>query len=297
MEISGRAKVLGVIGHPVGHSLSPAMHNAAIEALGLDYIYVPFDVAPGSLRQATDGIRALGLAGVNVTIPHKETVIPFLDEVEDGAREVGSVNTVANVGGRLVGSSTDGQGFMRSLEEAGFAAAGSKAVVLGAGGAGRAVTFALLAAGAEVAVFDEAPGKAQNLAEDARGRIQDSGVRIQDSGFRIQGPAVLSPQSSALSTELAEANLLVNCTPVGMRPRQDEIPVAPELLRPGLLVYDLVYNPVRTRLLDAAEVAGARTVSGVKMLVYQGAISFRTWTGVDPPADVMEAAVLERLER
>lgn len=282
MHLSGRGKVLGVIGHPVGHSLSPAMQNAAIEALGLDAVYVPFDVAPEELGQAIEGIRALGIAGVNVTIPHKEAVIPLLDKVEDDAREIGSVNTVANVGGRLIGSSTDGPGFMRSLAEAGCAPGGYKAVVLGAGGAGRAVTFALAKVGAKVVVLDEMAGKAERLARDVQKAAEPGMVHAE-------------PGIERLAEHLQRANLLVNCTPVGMHPEEEAMPVQPELLRDDLIVFDLVYNPVRTKLLAAAEAAGARTVTGVKMLVYQGALSFRRWTGIDPPIDVMEAAVLEQL--
>ncbi len=281
MKLTGKARVLGVFGHPVGHSLSPAMHNAAIEHLGLDYIYVPFDVAPENLRQAVDGIRALGIAGVNVTVPHKEAVIPFLDEVEADAREVGSVNTIVNKDGRLTGASTDGAGFMRSLTESGFAPRGCRAVVLGSGGAGRAVAFALARDGAEVALFDAVPGKAEKLALDVGAR----NVRA------------IGTQDSALAVALESADLLVNCTPVGMHPNEDSMPVPAESLRPDLFVYDVVYNPLRTKLIQAAETAGASTMSGVKMLVYQGAVSFAKWTGIDPPTDMMEQAVRTGLRR
>ncbi|MBI2844419.1 MAG: shikimate dehydrogenase [Armatimonadetes bacterium] len=281
MEISGSAKVLGLFAHPVGHSMSPAMHNAAIRVLGLDYVYVPFDVAPEGLEQAVSGIRGLGIAGVNVTMPHKEAIIAYLDEVDPDARDFGSVNTVTNAGGRLIGASTDGPGFMRSLTEAGFSAGGKKAVVLGAGGAGRAVTFALTRAGARAVVLDEVPEKADRLAHDAG---------------KIAGASVTSVEPSFLAEEMKDADLLVNCTPVGMHPREDAMPVSPDLLRADMLVYDLVYNPVETRLISAAKAAGAHTLSGVRMLVYQGAISFKKWTGVDPPTDVMEAAILARLD-
>lgn len=279
MEISGGAKVLGVIGHPIGHSLSPAMHNAAIRALGLDCVYVPFDVPPDDLPKAIAGIRALGIAGVNITVPHKEAVIGLLDEVDSDAQAVGSVNTIVNDGGRLIGYSTDGAGFERSLTESGFSLEGCLAVVLGAGGAGRAVVFALARAGARVVLFDAASGKAERLAKDV-------GVR------RGQ---VLSVQESELRAALDRANLLVNCTPIGMYPNQDGIPIPEELLKPEMLVYDLVYNPVKTRLLAAAEAIGAHTVSGAKMLVYQGALSLKLWTGAEPPVGIMEAAVLDRL--
>ena len=282
MAISGKAKVFGVFGHPVGHSLSPAMHNAAIEALGLDYIYVPFDVDPEDLGRAVAGVRALGIAGVNVTIPHKEAVIEFLDEVEQDALEIGSVNTIANRDGRLIGSSTDGPAFIRSLVETGYEPNGSKAVILGGGGAGRAVAFALVKSGAEVLVFDEAPGKAEKLAGDVRD-VMKSDVARGESDF------------SRVADWIKKANLLVNCTPVGMHPNVDRIPVPEDILRSDMTVYDVVYNPMRTKLLQAAETKGAKTVSGMKMFVYQGAISFKTWTEIDPPTDNMEVAVLRGL--
>lgn len=282
MIISGRAKVLGVIGHPVGHSLSPAMHNAAINALGLDYVYVPFDVPPASLREAIEGIRALGIAGANVTIPHKEAVIPFLDEIDENAGECGSVNTITNVDGRLIGSNTDGPGFMRSLIEAGFAPEGRKAVVLGAGGAGRAVTFALVKAGVRVTLTMASQARIERLVGDVQDRF---GV----------GSVVGEPDASRIGDYLSDVDLLVNSTPVGMHPNEGQSPVPKEFLRHDILIYDLVYNPLKTGLIHEAEEAGARTISGVKMLVYQGAISFKSWTGIDPPVDVMEAAVMERL--
>ena len=280
MDISGRAKVFGVFGHPIGHSLSPAMHNAAIQALGLDYVYVPFDVDPRDLGKAVDGVRALGIAGVNVTIPHKEAVIEFLDEVTQDALEIGSVNTIANVGGRLIGSSTDGPAFLRSLVETGYDPKGSKAVLVGGGGAGRAVAFALVKSGARVVVIDEAPGKAERLAADVR---------------NVAGADAAKGESDLASVggHLSDANLLVNCTPVGMYPNVDRMPISEDLLREDVTVYDVVYNPLRTKLLQCAERKGARAVSGIKMFVYQGAISFKTWTGIDPPADNMEAAVIK----
>lgn len=284
MDISGKAKVFGVFGHPIGHSLSPAMHNAAIAELGLDYVYVPFDVDPADLGRAVEGVRALGIAGVNVTIPHKEAVIEFLDEVEQDALEIGSVNTVLNRDGRLVGSSTDGPAFIRSLVETGYSPLGSRAVVLGGGGAGRAIAFALAKSGASVVIYDEAPGKAEKLAGDVR-EVAKADLAEGESEF------------GRVIDRLSEATLLVNCTPVGMSPNVDRIPISEDLLREDLTVYDVVYNPMKTKLLQSAERKGARVASGIKMFVYQGAISFKTWTGIDPPTDIMEAVVLRGHKR
>jgi len=281
MFISGRARVMGVFGFPVEHSLSPAMHNAAIRALGLDYVYVPFSVPPENIPAAVEGIRALGIVGVNVTIPHKQSIIPFVDELEDDARMIGSVNTIVNKDGKLVGSSTDGEGFLRSLAEVGFNVSGCKAVVLGAGGAGRAVSFALARSDAGVTVVDEVGERASALAEDISSRFGQNSAK--------------SAEIDDLGEYVSRANLLVNCTPVGMSPNFDRSPVPQSMLRRGLAVYDLVYTPLRTKLLRDAESVGALAISGVKMLVYQGALSFEKWTGVSPPIDVMERAVLEGL--
>jgi shikimate dehydrogenase len=256
------------------------MHNAAIRALGLDYIYAPFDVSPARLSQAINDIHDLGITGVNVTIPHKEAIIDLLDEVTDEARRIGSVNTIVNLDGKLIGSSTDGAGFLESLIEVDFSPAGRNVMVLGAGGAARAIVFALAGVKSRIFLWNRTIERAKQLACDVNGATE---CDIQ----------ICRPES--LAEGLCEADILVNCTSIGMNPKPDEIPIAPELLHQDMLVYDLVYNPIKTRLLAAAEAVGARTMNGVKMLVYQGALSFKAWTGIDPPVDIMEAAVLSKL--
>ncbi|MHB0912422.1 MAG: shikimate dehydrogenase [Armatimonadota bacterium] len=275
--MTAKTRLAGVFAHPVHHSLSPAMHNAAFSALGLDWAYLPFDVHPDNLEDAVSGIRALGLAGVNVTIPHKERVIPFLDSISDEARAIGSVNTIVNEGGRLVGYSTDGEGFMRSLIAAGGTP--GRTVILGAGGSARAIVYALGHAGASVSVANRTPERAVELCRTVNSAL---------------GSAVAEP--ARLSLDLVrEAELIVNCTSVGMYPSVDEQPVPAEWLHPGLFVYDLIYNPAETALIRSAREAGARAVNGVGMLVAQGAVSFALWTGIEPPVDVMEQAVLAAL--
>ena len=281
--VSGTTRVAGVFGYPVHHSQSPAMHNAAFRELGLDCIYVPFNVHPDNLEAAVRGIRALDLVGVNVTIPHKEQVIRFLDRVSDEARLIRSVNTIHWSAGILSGYSTDGPGFVRALEAAGKSAGGSKAVVLGAGGSARATVYALITEGAEVTVLNRTYSRAVELAEFLDGVLRTKPVRpigLDDARAR---EAVL------------EADLLVNCTPVGMHPQTDAQPIPSEWLHPGLLVYDQIYNPLETNLLKAARAVGAQGANGVKMLVFQGAISFEIWTGRTPPVEVMEEAVLAGL--
>ena len=277
VTVSGTTRLTGVFGHPVSHSQSPAMHNAAFAQMGLDYIYVPFDVHPDNLEAAVAGIRALNMVGVNVTIPHKERVIPFLDWVSEDARNIQSVNTIHCLEGALRGYSTDGEGFINALEASGKNPAGSKAVILGAGGSARATAHALFTHGAEVTVVNRTFSRAVELASML------SAIR----------PIALDSRDAVEAVQ--KADLLVNCTSVGMYPKVDEQPVPFEWLHEKLFVFDQVYNPLETRLLKAARSAGCRTANGVKMLVFQGAISFEIWTGHAPPIEVMESAVLAGL--
>lgn len=280
--MTGATQVTGVFGHPVHHSQSPAMHNAAFQEMGLDFVYVPFSVRPEDLESAVRGIRSLGIVGVNLTIPHKERVIEFLDWVSDDALGIRSVNTIDNRDGILKGYSTDGPGFLRALEASGKSPSGSKAVVLGAGGSARATVRALVEAGAEVTVANRTESRAVDLAE----RMRSVNAPVT--------PVALSGADAERAVR--DADLLVNCTSVGMHPEVDAQPIPSEWLHAGLFVYDQIYNPLETRLLKAAKSAGARTANGVKMLVYQGAISFEIWTGQPPPIGVMEEAVLGGLQ-
>ncbi len=279
MNILGNTKVLGVFGHPITHSLSPVMHNAAIEALDIDYIYVPFHVLPEDLGQAVEGVRALGVAGVNVTIPHKEEIIGHLDDVGELAARIRSVNTVINRDGRLRGETTDGPGFLRSAEAAWGRLDGANVVVIGAGGSAKAVAFALADAGCSIVIANRTGQRGVELA------------KVLEEVFG-QGRSTAVPlQGGELAERVRAADVLVNTTSVGMHPDVDGIPLPPELLRPGLRVYDLIYNPSTTRLVREAEAIGAHAVSGLKMLVYQGALSLEMWTGVEAPVDVMERAL------
>jgi shikimate dehydrogenase len=283
--VRGDTRVVGVFGYPVEHSLSPAMHNAAFAALRLAFIYIPFPVSPDALGSAIRSLPALGIVGVNLTIPHKENVLPFLDAITDEAREVGAVNTVHCLDGRLLGDNTDGRGFYEPLREMGVSLQGRQVVVLGAGGAARSVVFRLLREGANVVLTNRTPERAERLAQDAA-----------SAGYGAQVRVVGGSEEGELGNAIAGAELLVHTTRVGMHPTTDALPVVPlEAFHPNLLVYDLVYNPVETRLIQEARHRGCRTLTGVKMLVYQGAAAFERWTGVWPPTDVMEAAVLEGL--
>jgi len=282
--VSGRTRVVGVIAFPVHHSLSPAMHNAAFRELGLDYIYVPFNVHPDNLEDAAKGIRALGIVGVNVTIPHKESVIAYLDWVSHDAEQIHSVNTIHNIDGELRGYSTDGAGFVESLKAVGRSPDGLRAVLLGAGGSARAIAHALVSGGSEVVIANRTVSRGEELA---------NALNAIFGAFRAKAVPL---ESDAVREAIAAADLLVNCTSVGMYPRSEEQPIPAEWLHDRLFVYDLIYNPMETRLLKAAKEVGCPCMNGVKMLVYQGALSFRMWTGVEAPTEVMERAVISGLQ-
>jgi len=261
------------------------MHNAAIAALGLHYTYIPFAVRPESIGPAIRSLPILGIVGVNLTIPHKERVLPHLDVVAPEAAAVGAVNTVHVVDGRLVGHNTDGEGFLRPLNARGFSPRGARVVVLGAGGAARAVAHRLAREGARVLLANRTRERAESLANHVRASAPEASVEVLGLEDR-----------RALGEEIAAAGLLVNTTSVGMHPREEELPPIPlQALHPGLLVCDLIYNPQETRLLAEARKAGAVTLNGIPMLVEQGAAAFRIWTGVQPPTDIMEEAVRSAL--
>lgn len=287
--ISGLTKVCGIFGSPVQHSLSPSMHNAAFAATGLDYIYVPFQVDQAALPDAIKALRAMNLAGVNITIPHKETVLSYLDEISVEAGFIGAVNTVVNRQGRLCGENTDGRGFIKALsEQVGFNPTGKTAIVLGAGGAARAVAVQLALAGAaKLVLTNRSRTRAEGL---ARLITEKTGAAVAVTDWPDQG---LQPLDSRM---LAPADLVVQATPLGMYPHTDgTVPFPFELLKPGVVVCDLVYNPARTKFLNKAAQSGAVTVNGLGMLLYQGALAFELWTGTPAPVQVMREALLKAL--
>jgi shikimate dehydrogenase len=281
-------KRAGVIGYPIGHSLSPTLFHAAFKARRIEATYEAWQTKPEELEARISGLRDRDAFGANVTIPHKETVVRLLDRVDQGADRVGAVNTIANEGGQLVGYNTDVWGFARSLrEDAGLDPMGKRAAVLGAGGASRAVSIALLEGGASsIAVTGPIPEQLDKLIADLRG-LAGPGVALTSTYW----------QEGAFPHVPADADLIVNCTPVGMRGTETEgqSPVAADHLPDGVVVFDLVYNPPETPLLEMARKKGARAVSGLGMLVYQAAESFRLWTGQEAPIEEMLAAGREAL--
>jgi len=274
-------KRAGVIGHPVGHSISPAVYGAAFRAAGIDATYEAWDTPPETLEGRVNALRGSDFLGANVTIPHKVAIKDYLDSMSERATKSGAVNTVVHDRDRLTGENTDVAGFARSLrEDAGFDAAGKRAMLLGAGGAARAVALALIEAGASVVyVVGRQPKKIERLVLDLK-PLTAAGTTIT---WAYWG------DGSYLNMLGGEADLVVNCTPVGMEggPHAGESPVPAELMQPKTLFFDLVYNPVETPFLAAAKARGAKASGGVGMLVYQAAESFKLWTGVDADTTVM----------
>ena len=269
--ISGTTRVAGIIGDPVRHSLSPVLHNAAYHALGLDWVYAAFEVPAGATLDALAAMRVLDLAGLSVTMPHKTAAAESCDELSPTAAALHSVNTVHIVDGRLVGDSTDGAGFLRSVREAGHDVVGASVLVLGAGGAGRAVAHALGQAGARVVVSARNP---------------DAAVVAAD----LAGGTTTPWTNRALAA--AQAEVVVNATSLGMAGTSaaGEVVVGPEALHPGQVVADLVYHPRETALIVGARARGAAVVDGLGMLVHQAAIQIECWSGLNPPVPAMRAA-------
>lgn len=284
--ISGKTKVCGLIGDPVEHSMSPAMHNAAFRELGLDYVYLPFRVKKEEVGKAIDGMRALNLRGLNVTIPHKVTVMPLLDELDPLAEKIGAVNTIVNNDGVLRGYNTDAGGFLRALLAKGIEPEGKSVAVIGAGGAARAITFILADKKARLVIFNRI--EELEWAKDLAGRI------TQTFGQKVEA---LELNRKNLAKALGKADVLVNATSVGMSPNTSDTPVKADLLRPGLAVYDIVYNPTKTRLLREAEAVNAKTIGGLDMLVGQGALAFEMWTGQKAPVELMKREATKLLEK
>ncbi len=285
-KISGKTKICGLIGDPVEHTMSPAMHNAAFEKMGIDYLYVPFRVKSEDLSKAIEGMRALNMKGLNVTVPHKVAVLQLLDKLDPLAEKIGAVNTIVNDDGVLTGYNTDAAGFLQALVERGTEPEGKNIVILGAGGASRAISFILVDRGANLVILNRL--LEIDWAVELANRISQTFSK---------NVKALELNKDNLINVLKEADILVNATSVGMSPNTNETPVTADLLKPGLIVYDIVYNPVKTKLLKEAEAAGAETIGGIDMLVWQGALAFEKWTGLKAPVELMRKEAIKQLEK
>jgi shikimate dehydrogenase len=260
------------------------MHNAAFNALNLDYVFLAFKVKPTEVENAVNGMRALNIRGLNVTMPHKTPILKFLDRTDLSAQIINSVNTILNRDNKLFGFNTDGVGALKALRENGVELKGRKVLLLGAGGAARAIAYTMAKEADELAVLNRSLKPAQELAK----LLEKTANKKIISGS-------LSPKE--IQQNLQDSDVLINATSVGMKPKAEESPVASKLLRPNLSVMDIVYNPIETKLAKDAKAAGAKVVSGVEMLIYQGAASFEIWTGKSAPVDVMRQAALNHLTK
>ena len=271
---------LGIIGYPIGHSISPIFQQAALDHLGIDATYEKWEVTPEGVGDFVNGLRAPDSLGINITVPHKQAVIPFLDEVDEWATAAGAVNTIVNRDGHLSGHNTDGPGFLRALlVETGYDPKGTRALVLGAGGAARGILLALARGGVDsMVIANRTLERAETLAKLA----SDNGVKSE----------AISLSGDALTEAVLGADLIVNCTTMGMSHGPDEhgSPISAAQIPATAIVNDVVYTPLLTPLLKEAAAVGATALGGLHMLVYQGVLSFQMWTGQDAPVDVMLAA-------
>lgn len=282
--ISGKTKLFALMGDPVEQSLSPAMHNAAFRALGLDCVYLALRVQGAMLADAIAGVRALGITGLNVTHPHKVNALNLLDELDESASAVGAVNTIKNDRGKLVGFNTDGPGAVLALEREVGKLAGRRVLLLGAGGAARSIAFSLAKARAELTIANRTASKAQGLVAAIKQRLGVDAERIGIGRKELAGA-------------VKRADILINATTIGMRPNINQTLVTANMMHRDLVVNDIVYEPVQTRLLREARKVGAGTITGLGMLVHQGALAFEIWTGRRAPIKVMTTAVRRELRR
>ena len=281
--IDAKTKIFCVIGHPIEHSLSPRMHNAVFKELNLNCIYLAFSVKMEELEDAVKGLKALGVEGFNVTMPLKTEVLKFLDMVAPEAEMAGAVNTVANDGGRLTGYNTDGIGAVRAIKKV-EDLKGKQVLVLGAGGAARAICFQL--------AFEEV--NSMIIANRTLKKGEKLAAEVYEKTGKKTG--VCGIEKKTLKEKLSKADVLINATSVGMYPEVEETLVRGGEMHRGLTVMDMVYNPIETRLLREAREIGARTIDGVEMFVFQGAESLRIWLNIEPPVDLMRRIVLEELQ-
>ncbi len=278
--ITGHTKVLCVIGHPIEHSMSPTMHNAAIHDLGLDYVYVAYDVAPNNLEKAVQGFKALEIEGINVTIPHKENIMKFVDEIDPMAKKIGAINTIKNNKGRLVARNTDAAGGKKALIDSGCEISGKRILFLGSGGVARALAFILAEDAEKIVVTDIDEKKAISLTSE--------GSRFFKNKFETK-----KSTENVLKEEIKNADVLINATPIGMFPKIDASPIPKQFLHRELFVFDVVYNPLKTRLIKDAEDLGCKALGGLDMLVNQGALAFEWWTGKTPNAKLMKSKIID----
>lgn len=280
--ISPHTKVLCVIGYPIEHSMSPLMHNAAIRDLNLNYIYLAFNILPSNLKLAVDGIKTFDIKGINITIPFKQRIMEYLDEVDPLAQEIGAVNTIKNDRGYLSSRNTDAEGAKKALLDAGYKVSGKNILLLGAGGAARALAFIMAKDSNKIVIVNRTEKRAEKLANEIKRKF----------GIKIEGKNI---SNRVLKEESENADILINTTPLGMYPNVEKSPISAEFLHEDLLVFDVVYNPLKTKLMKDAKNKGCNTLGGLDMLVNQGALAFEWWTNRKPNIELMKNKIIEVL--
>ena len=277
MKITSNTKLYCIFGKPVSHSLSPVLHNTGFETIGMDAVYCAFE--PTNIDSAINAMRTLGISGASITIPYKIDVMKHINEIDSLAKDIGSVNTLVNKNGSIIGYNTDGLGACKAMEDAGMKINGSKALIIGNGGSARAIAFSLLSKGCAITISGRNEKHIANLANDLKKKYSDVDYILLD---RLD------------STNTEMFTVIINTTPVGMEPNVHETPIERELLHEGQFVFDIVYKPDETRLLQEAAKKGCKIIKGFEMLLAQGALQFKLWTGHDAPVDEMRKAVVRQ---
>jgi len=280
IPISAKTKIFCLIGHPISHSFSPLIHNYWFKNLGLDSKYIALDVDPNQLKQATKGIKALNFKGFNVTIPHKEKIMRLLDSVDSLSQDIGAVNTIKNENGQLIGRNTDALGCKQALLDAGYQFKNKNVLILGAGGAAKAVCFALVNAVDNLVIVNRTLKRATILAKELM-KKKETHIKVIDLF------------TSTLKKELENIDLLINTTPVGMFPKIGQSPISKDVLHNDLFIFDLVYNPLETQLLKDATSIGCKSLGGLDMLINQGALAFEWWTNKKPNKNAIKNKITE----
>lgn len=279
---TARTKVLCVIGYPIEHSMSPLMHNAAIRELKLDYIYLAFNIHPTNLNLAVKGFRTFDIKGINVTLPFKQKIMKYLDDIDPIAQKIGAVNAIKNNDGNLIGRNTDAEGVMKTFLDAGYSISGKNILLLGAGGTARAIAYIMAKEANKIVIANRTEKRAKKLANELKKYFNTL----------IEGK---NNSASVLKEESKKIDILINTTPVGMYPNVQLSPIHAEFLHEDLIVYDVVYNPLETKLIKDATEKGCKTIGGLDMLVNQGALAFEWWTNRKPNVNLMKNKIIEFL--
>ena len=281
--INANTKILCVIGHPIEHTMSPIMHNAALRELNLEYIYLAFNIFPPNLKFAVKGFKALNIIGINVTLPFKQKIMKYLDKIDPLAQKIGAVNTIKNDKGYFIGRNTDAEGGMNALLNAGCTISGKNILFLGSGGAARALAYIMAEDADKMVIANRTEKKAVKLANEIK-KYFGANIQGKSNGFSI------------LKKESQKADILINTTPIGMYPHVEQSPIPADFLHEGLFVFDVVYNPLDTKLIKDATEKGCQTLGGLNMLVNQGAIAFEWWTNRKPNIVLMKNKIIEFLK-